>query len=63
MWYFSIKAERKQREVEILQLYNRSLLTNILPTHVIKHFLNPSINSTVCHFVCMHIMHYYILAA
>ena len=40
---------KKQDEMVILQSYNSSLLANLLPTHVIKHFLklSPSIQAVV----------------
>ncbi len=53
-----MQAEKKQREIEIIELYNTSLLNNLLPNHVISHFLNPGIavvsscgNLRLCHFL------------
>ncbi len=42
-----MQAEKKQREIEIIELYNTSLLNNLLPNHVISHFLNPDITAVV----------------
>ncbi|XP_064383390.1 adenylate cyclase type 2-like [Halichondria panicea] len=35
-----VEVLKKQKETEIIQLYNSTLLMSILPAHVIKYFLN-----------------------
>ncbi len=42
-----MQAEKKQREIEIIELYNTTFLNNLLPNHVISHFLNPDITAVI----------------
>lgn len=43
---------KRQEEVEILREYNLILLTNLMPEHVVHHFLIPdaSVSALVSHF-------------
>ena len=38
---------KRQEEVETIQEYNRILLSNLMPDHVVNHFLNPDVNALV----------------
>ena len=37
----------QQRKIEAVKAHNFTLLSNILPNHVVNHFLNPDIQSLV----------------
>ena len=47
MLVFLLQIDNKRKKVEEIQAYNSSLLGNILPDHVINHFLSPDVNPLV----------------
>ena len=38
---------KQHEEVETIQEYNCILLTNLMPDHVVNHFLNPDVRALV----------------
>lgn len=44
---FFLQSMKEKADVESIQERNRVLLSNILPSHVIDHFLNPDVDPSV----------------
>lgn len=42
-----LKSVKERSDVEVIQENNRALLRNILPSHVIDHFLSPDVDLKV----------------
>lgn len=45
--FFFLQSMKEKADVESIQERNRVLLSNILPSHVIDHFLNPDVDPSV----------------
>ena len=55
LYYCFTQMTKRQEEVERIQECNCILLTNLMPDHVVNHFLNPDVKALVgiaCHEAC-----------